>query len=87
MDIEDVVVVATVREEMRHFVDTTGIKHLIEAAHVRMAAHVESDDDSASSEPAEKEPPVTGTGTGVTEDSYNDTKEELAAITRYAQER
>ena len=48
MGIEDVVLVATVREEIRRrkrpFVDTVEIQRLIEAAQVRMVAPVASDD-------------------------------------------
>jgi len=48
MGIEDVVLVATVREEIRRkkrpFVDTAEIQRLIEAAQVRMVANVASDD-------------------------------------------
>jgi hypothetical protein len=61
MRVEDVVVVATVREEIcrrNPLVDTAGIESLIEAAQIRVDA---SDDDSANSESgvADKEPPPT----------------------------
>jgi hypothetical protein len=91
MIIEDVVVVATVREEIRSqrpSVDEDGIEPLIEAAQARMAAHVASDDVSpAGSESGvvEKEPPKeVATGNSAKEDSCNGTKEELAAITSEA---
>ena len=69
MSIEDVVLVATVREEIRKkkrpFVDSVEIQRLIEAAHVRMVAYVGSDDftpdvtpDISENEAAEKEPPT-----------------------------
>jgi hypothetical protein len=68
MSIEDVVLVATVREEIRRkkrpFVNTAEIQRLIEAAQVRMVAHVSSDDftpdvtpDISENEATEKEPP------------------------------
>jgi hypothetical protein len=88
MRIEDVVVIATVREKCSRnpLVDTAGIESLIEAAQVRVDA---SDDDSTSSESgvADKNPPPPKeavTGTSTTEDSYNGTKEESAAITSEA---
>jgi len=74
MNIEDVVLVTTVREETRGlgpFLDTTGFKRRIEAAQVRMVAHVENDDDdsvSSESEADEWEPlhPSTKIGTSTT---------------------
>ena len=71
MSIEDVVLVATVREEIRRkkrpFFDTTGIQRLIEVAQIRMAAHVASDDfapddtpNSSENEVAEKVHPYPG---------------------------
>jgi hypothetical protein len=53
MSIEDIVVVATVREEIRSqkpFVDTAGLEHQIEAAQVKVVAHVASDDEAAEEE-------------------------------------
>ena len=71
MNIEDVVLVATVREEIRRkkgpFFDTAGVQRLIEVAQIRMAAHVASDDftpddtpDSSENEAAEKVHPYPG---------------------------
>ena len=64
MSIEDVVVVATVREEIRRKkrpFDAAGIQRLIEVAQIRMAAHVASDNftpddtpDGSENEAAEK---------------------------------
>jgi hypothetical protein len=87
MNTEDLVLVASVREEIRAgvpFVDTTEIKRRIEAAQVRMVAHSWNDDDSAvdsENEADEREPPkgaVTGVGAKV--DGYNDTKNMAVAI-------
>ena len=55
MSIEDIVVIATVREEIRSqkpFVDTAGLEHQIEAAQVKVVAHahVASDDEAAEEE-------------------------------------
>ena len=66
MSIEDVVLIATVRDEIRTsrqkvpLFDTARIRRLIEAAQVRMVAHVASDDftpDISENEAAEEEPP------------------------------
>ncbi len=89
MRIEDVVLVATVREEIRNRRphDTAEIKRRIEAAQVRMVAHVADDKDnpvSSESEADEREPPkeaVTGTRTGAKADSYNGAKEVAVATT------
>jgi hypothetical protein len=86
MNIEDIVVVATVREEIRRqkpFVDTAGLERRIEAAQVKVAVHVASDDDpSSESEAAEEElPKAAVTGTIVTANSYNGTNEVASAIT------
>jgi len=87
MDMEDVVLVSTVREEIRTrrpFIDTTEIKGRIEAAQVRMVSHLENDDDSAvdsENEADERESlkgAVTGIGTKV--DSYTGTKNIATAI-------
>jgi hypothetical protein len=86
MDMEDVVLVATVREEIRTrgpFVDTTEIKHQIEAAQARMVAHLPNDDDSAvdsESEADEESPKEAVTGIGAKADSYNGTKNIAVAI-------
>ena len=84
MGIEDVVVVATVREEIRtqrSFVDTAGIKRRIKATQARMVAHVASDDVTPDDTPvsseseAEKEPPKEAvTGIGSKTDNYKVTK-------------
>jgi hypothetical protein len=89
MRIEDVVLVTTVREEIRdrrpH--DTAEIKRRIEGAQVRMVVHVADDKDdpiSSESEADEREPPkeaATGTSTGAKADSYNGTKEVAVATT------
>ncbi|KAI0000986.1 hypothetical protein BJV77DRAFT_253601 [Russula vinacea] len=53
MRIEDIVVVATVREEIRSqktFVDTAGLERQIEAAQVKVVAHVANDDETAEEE-------------------------------------
>ena len=53
MRIEDIVVVATVREEIRSqkpFVDTTGLERRIEAAQVKVVAHVANGDETAEGE-------------------------------------
>jgi hypothetical protein len=91
MRIEDVVLVATVREEIRNLRphDNTEIKRLIEGAQIRMVAHVANDkDDPVSSESEADEslrgPPkeaVTGTRTGAKADSYNEIKEVVVATT------
>jgi len=91
MNIEDVVLVATVREEIRNqrpIVDTAEIKRRIGAAQVRMVTHVADDDDdpfSSESEADEREPmhpsAKTGTSTGAKEDGYNGTKEVAATST------
>ena len=84
MSIEDVVLVATVREEIRRkkrpFVNTAEIQRLIEAAQVRMVAHVSSDDftpdvtpDISENEATEKEPPKEAVACKVI--SYRDTEE------------
>ena len=70
MSIEDVVLIATVRDEIRTsrqkvpLFDTARIRRLIEAAQVRMVAHVASDDFTpditpaiSENEAAEEEPP------------------------------
>jgi hypothetical protein len=76
MRIEDIVVVATVREEIRSqrpFVDTTGLERRIEAAQVKVVAHVANDDETAE----EEVPNVAVTKAN----SYNDTKEVASAVT------
>src|SRR6267154_311361 len=89
MDTEDFVVVATVREEIsnRPFGGTsrtTEIKGRIEAAQVRMVAHLVNDDDSAAdleSEADEKESPKDAvTGIGAKADSYNGTINTAVAV-------
>ena len=91
MGIEDVVVVATVREEIRSqrsFVDTAGIKRRIKATQARMVAHAASDgvapDDtpvSSESEAAEKGPPMEPvTGIGARTDNYKVTTGVTKAI-------
>lgn len=86
MDMEDVVLVATVREEIRTrgpFVDTT-IKDRIQAAQDRMVAHLANDDDFAvdSESEADEKVPLKGavTGIGAKADSYNGTKNTAVAI-------
>jgi hypothetical protein len=87
MNMEDVVLVATVREEIRNqgpFVDKTKIKDRIEVAQVRMVAHLANDDDFAvdlESEADEREylkGAVTGIGAKV--DSHSGTKNIAIAI-------
>jgi hypothetical protein len=84
MDMEDVVLVATVREEIRTrgpFVDRTEIKGRIEAAQVRMVAN--NDDFAADSESeADERVSLKGevTGIGAKADNYNDTKN-IAGVT------
>ena len=76
MRIEDIVVVATVREEIRSqkpFVDTAGLERRIEAAQVKVVAHVANDDETAE----EELPNVAVTKVN----SYNDTKEVASAVT------
>ena len=87
MDMEDVVLVATVREEIRTrgpFADTTEIKHRIEAAQVKMVAHLANDDDSvvdSESEADERESlKEAATGIGAKADSFNGTKNTAVAI-------
>jgi hypothetical protein len=92
MSIEDVVLIATVREEIRKlgsFFNKVGIERRIEAARVRMVDGASDDASSVCSESgaAEKEPPkeaVTGTGANLKADSYNSTKEVAVAITSKA---
>jgi len=89
MRIEDVVLVATVREEIRYLRphDMTEIKRRIEGAQIRMVAHVANDKDdpvSSESEADEMGPPkkaVTGSSTGAKVDSYNEIKEVAVATT------
>jgi hypothetical protein len=53
MSVEDIVVVATVREEIRSrrpFVDAADIERRIEAAQVKVVAHVDDDDEDDESE-------------------------------------
>lgn len=87
MDMEDVVLVATVREEIRTrgpFVDTT-IKDRIQAAQDRMVAHLANDDDDFaddSESEADERVSLKGavTGIGAKADSYNGTKNIAEAI-------
>jgi hypothetical protein len=81
MDTEDLVLIATVREEIRagvSFVDTTEIKRRIEAAQARMVTHSWDDDDSAvdsENEAGERESPKGAvTDIGAKADRYNGTK-------------
>jgi hypothetical protein len=80
MNMEDVVVVATVREKIctRPFVDTTEIKDRIEAAQVMMVAHLANDDNSEVDSESEADERVslkgTVTGIGAKADNYNGTK-------------
>jgi hypothetical protein len=80
MNMEDVVVVATVREKIctRPFVNTTEIKGRIEAAQVMMVAHLANDDDSAVDSESEADERVSlkeaVTGIGAKADNYNGTK-------------
>jgi len=87
MDMEDVVLVATVREEIRKrgpSVDTTEIQRRIEAAQVRMATHLSNDDDFPGDSESEAEERVSLkgelTGIGAKEDSYNGTENIAGAI-------
>jgi hypothetical protein len=84
LSIEDVVVVATVREEIcgqKPSVDTAKIESRIIAAQARMAAHAASEDVfpvGSRSRAAEKRPPKeAATGTGAKADSSSGTKEVL----------
>ena len=88
MDMEDVVLVATVREEIRkrgRFVDTTEIERQIEAAQVKMVTHLSNDDDFAGDSESEADERVSlkgeVTGAGAKEDSYSDTKDKEGAMT------
>jgi hypothetical protein len=85
MSIEDVVLVATVRDEIRSKKFAFGaaeIERRIEATQVRMVAHVEGDDVSlvcSESGADEKAPPKeAGTGTSVKADRCNVPKEVAA---------
>jgi hypothetical protein len=91
MSTEDLVLVTTVREEIRAevpFVDTTEIKRRIEAAQVRMVAHLCNDDDSvvdSENEADERESlkgevPGIGAKVDVEVDSYNGTKNIPVAV-------
>ena len=56
MSVEDIVVVATVREEIRSrrpFVDTADIERRVEAAQVKVVANVDDNDDDSESEDEE----------------------------------
>jgi hypothetical protein len=86
MDMEDVVLVATVREEIRTrgpFVDTT-IKDRIQATQDRMVAHLGNDDNFAVDSESEADERVSlkgaVTGIGAKADSYNGTKNIAGAI-------
>ena len=86
MDIEDVVVVATLREEIRSqrpFVDTTEIKHRIQSAQARMVVSHEASEDvnpvNAESE-SDKETLNDATGIVAKAGSYDVTKEEAKVI-------
>jgi hypothetical protein len=90
MSIEDVVLIATMREEIRSlgpFFDTAGIERRIEAAQLG-SVNVASDDLSSvcpESGAAKKESPKEAvTGTGAKADSYNGTNEVAVAITSRA---
>lgn len=79
MNMEDVVLVASVREEMctsNRPVNTTGINRQIEAAQIRMVAHLANDDDFAVG--SESEADVTGIAARA--DSYNGRKNKPVAI-------
>ena len=87
MSTEDVVLVATVREEIRSWgpafgrLGTAEIKDRIEAAQVRMISHLWDNDDAEVASENEAEPPkgeVTGTDARVA--SYNGTKSPIVAI-------
>jgi hypothetical protein len=89
MGIEDVVVVATVREEIRAqrpFVDAAMVNRQIKATQARMITHVTSDDVTSGDTPvssesgSEKEPPKAVTSIGAKADSYNVTKEVTKGI-------
>ncbi len=87
MSTEDVVLVATVREEIRTRgpfggrLGTTEIKNRIEAAQVRMVAHLWDDDDSEVDSENEAEPlKMEVTNTNAKVDSYNGTKSTVVAI-------
>ena len=81
MDMEDVVLVASVREEMctsnRRF-DTAGINRQIEATRIRMVANLANDDDSAVG--SENEGASDVTGIVARADSYNGRKNKAVAI-------
>jgi hypothetical protein len=89
LSIEDIVLIATVREEIRvgPFFDMAGIERRIEAAQLRLV-DVASDDLSSvfpESKVAEKESPKEAvTCTGAKADSYNGTEEVAVAITSKA---
>jgi len=85
MSIEDVVLIATVREESR-LGSATPISHRIEATQARVLSHAASDDDeppdSLESGPAEKEPPKEAV-TGLEADSpKGPTPKELAPTSK-----
>jgi hypothetical protein len=86
MSIDDVVLIATIREELRNlgpFFGTAGIERRIKAVQVRMV-DVASDDvssDFPESGAAEKELSKSVTGTGAKADSYNGTNEVAASKT------
>ena len=89
MSIEDVVVVATVREEVRTqrpFVDAAMVKRQIKATQARMITHVASHDVTwgdtpvSSGSESEKEPPKVVTSIGAKADSYNVTMEVTKGI-------
>jgi hypothetical protein len=79
MSIEDVMLIATVREEIRSLRPFVEIERRIEAAQLDMAFHVKNDDVSSGgseSGAAERELPKEAmAGTGAKADSYNGTKE------------
>jgi len=87
MNTEEIVIVSTVREEIRTrrpFVITTEIRDRIEAAQVRVLAHSANDDDSAVDSESEADEKASlkeeVTGIGAKADSYNGTKNIAVAI-------
>jgi hypothetical protein len=85
MNMEDVVLVTTVREEVRNlgpFVDTTVIKGRIEAAQVRMIAHLANGDDNSvdSGSEADERPSLWKAVTGIIGAKGDGTENTAAAI-------
>lgn len=83
MSIDDVVVVATVRDEIRgktFAIGTAEIERLIEATQVRMVAHVESDDVSSVCSESGVDEKAPSKEARAIADSYNGIKEIAVAI-------